>query len=75
MISERLRVGAPIDPDSKDAFIELLVRGMYQEDDMSLLVTSAFQTVNAGLADSDGPHRDRVLEIIAAGDAYIESDP
>mgnify|MGYP006421125277 CR=1 FL=1 len=71
VISERLRVGAPIDPGYEGAFIELLVDGMYQDEDINLLVTSAFGTVNAGLADSDGPHRDRVLEIIAAGEAYI----
>jgi len=70
-ISERLRVGAPIDPAYLDAFVELLVSGMYQDEDISLLDTSVFHTVYAGLADHDGPHRDRVLEIIAAGDAFI----
>ena len=71
-ISERLRVGAPIDPAHLEAFVELLVSGMYQYEDIDLLSASAFATVDAGLADHDGPHRDSVLGIIAAGDAYID---
>ena len=62
-ISERFRVGAPIDEDQRQRLIDELIAGLYQTSSFRLYSESAAKVAQSGLADTSGPIRDRLLYI------------
>lgn len=62
-ISERFRVGAPIDEDQRQRLIDELIAGLYQTSSFRLYSESAAKVAQSGLADTPGPIRDRLLYI------------
>ena len=63
VISERFRVGAPVDADQRQRLIDELVAGLYQTSSFRLYSASAANVARSGLADMAGPIRDRLMHI------------
>lgn len=63
VVSERMAVGGPIEEDQKQILIDRLVEGLYEEQSFLYFGFSVARVIRAGLADTTGPIRDRVLYI------------